>query len=314
METDRVWVLEDPDEIPRIRKKRANTPPSPPQRHPGVAFSWSILIWGAGQFYNRQGAAGTLLVLLMANFYVDPALIWMYRDPVFALLRGLTITPSHILATFTVCYFLGLLTWLASAEYAYLQSCATRTTAFRGIASAWLPATCSLLLPGWGQFLNGQGTKGTFFLLIALLGFFSVPTALGIWIVWPSLDTAVDRLLWEKVLVVLLFTIPAVFLIWPFSGFDALKVSRDETKKEPVLKRLEYANNRRRMFGWGRGVFPFFKRTVVFAAFLILFSTITYYYGPRDYYLSRLQQLQVHLSEQQMVLIPQLIGRLLDHA
>jgi hypothetical protein len=137
---------------------------------------------------------------------------------------------------------------------------------------------------------------------------------LGIWIVWPVLDTAVERLFWEKVLVVLLLTMPAVLLVWPLSGFDALKVSRDETMKEPVLKRLEYANNRRRMFGWGRGVFPFFKRTVVFAALLMLFSTITYYYGPRDYYLSRLQQLQAHLSEQQMVLIPQLIGRLLDHA
>jgi TM2 domain-containing membrane protein YozV len=314
MDSDRVWVLEDPDERPRNQKRRASASPAPPQKHPGVAFSWSVIIWGAGQFYNRQGAAGTLLVLLMANFYVDPVLIWMYRDSLFTLLRGLAITPSQILATLTACYFLGLFTWLVSAEHAYLRSCATRTAAFRGIANVWLPAVCSLLLPGWGQFLNGQGKKGTFFLLTALLGFFAAPTALGIWITWPSLDTPVERLFWEKVLIVLLLTIPAVLLIWPLSGFDALKVSRDETKKEPVLKRLEYANNRRRMFGWSRGVFPFFKRTVLFVTLLILFSTMTYHYGPRDYYLSRLQQLQVHLSEQQMVLIPQLIGRLLDQA
>ena len=315
---DRVWVLDDPDEQPRVRKKhtKKHTATGPPraQQNPAAAFSWSILIWGGGQIYRNQGTAGALLILLMVNFYVHPVWLWSYRGPVLAWLQGFAITPSQMLVAATLFYLSGLLIWLISAEHAYLRTCATRTTAFRGIGSAWLPGACSLVLPGWGQFLNGQPKKGTFFLLIALLGFFAVPTALGIWIAWPSLDTAVDRLFWEKVLVVLLLTIPAVLLIWPLSGFDALKVSRDEMKKEPLLKRLECANNRRRIFGWGHEVVPFFKRTAVLGVVLVLFSTIAYSYGPRDYYFARLQQLQIHLSHQHMVLIPQLIGRLLHHA
>lgn len=313
METDRVWVLEDPDERPRVRKKSTATPPPRVQKNPAVAFSWSILVWGGGQIYRNQGSIGALLLLLMVNFYADPVLIWLYRDPVLAWLRGLAITSSQILTAATLFYFSGLLVWLSSAEQAYHRITADRTEPFRGIDSSWIPTVCSMVLPGWGQFLNGQAQKGALFLLVGLLGFFAVPTALLIWFFWPHLETATDRLFWERNLVALIFVTPIVLLLWPLNCFDALKVSLDETKKEPVFKRLEYANNRRRMFGWGRGVFPFFKQTVTFALVLVLCATIAYYAFPRDYYVTLLQHLQVQLSQQHMVLIPQLIGRLLHH-
>jgi TM2 domain-containing membrane protein YozV len=313
METERVWVLEDPDERPRPRKIGAGSAHPRPQPHPGVAFSWSMLIWGGGQIYNRQGRAGALLILLMVNFYLDPALLWIYRDPLFTFIRGLAITPSQMLGTVIVCYFLGVFTWLASAERAYYRAWTTRTEAFQGIASAWLPAGCSLIIPGWGQFLNGQPEKGALFLLSALLGFLAVPTALIIVLFWPALELAGERLFWERTLAATILLSALVLLVWPFSWFDALKVSLDDTKKEPVLKRIEYANNRRRMFGWRRGVFPFFKQTVMFALFLVLCTAVAYSAFPRDYYVTRLQRLQIQLSDQHMVLIPQLIGRLLRH-
>lgn len=311
MDNDRVWVLEDPDERPRGRKKPVGDHASRPQKNPAVAFTLSILVWGGGQIYNHQGNIATLLILLMVNFYVDPALIWMYRDPLFTLLRGFGITPSQMLVAMTLCYFSGLLVWLSSAEQAYHRTTARRIDTFRGVNSSWIPAACSLVLPGWGQFMNGQAEKGALFLLVALLGFFSVPTILVIWFFWPALETAADRLFWERILVAIICLTSMVVLLWPLNCFDALKVSLDETKKEPILKRLEYANNRRRMFGWGRGVFPFFKQTVVFALFLIFCSAIAYYSFPQAYYVTLLQRLQVQLSQQQMVLIPQLLDRLL---
>jgi hypothetical protein len=67
------------------------------------------------------------------------------------------------------------------------------------------------------------------------------------------------------------------------------------------------------MFGWRRGLFPFFKQTVMFALFLVLCTAVAYSAFPRDYYVTRLQRLQVQLSHQHMVLIPQLINRLLRH-
>jgi TM2 domain-containing membrane protein YozV len=311
MQGDRVWVLEDPDERPRVRKTPAVAPPRR-QTNPAVAFTLSLLIWGAGQIYNRQGKSGFLLILLMVNFYMDPVLIWVYRESFTIFLGAVTITSSQLLMVIGAFYCSGLIVWLFNAEHAYYGANKTRTEAFRGIESAFLPAACSLLIPGWGQFLNGQARKGTLFLMFALIGLVAVPALLIIPFFWPRLDTPADHLFWETILVAALVLSPLMLLIWPLNSFDALKVSRDDTKKEPVLKRLEYANNRRRMYGWGRGVFPYFKQTLVLGLFLALCLTVAYYQFPREYYAARLQSLQVQLSRQQMVLIPRLIDRFLQ--
>ena len=311
MQGDRVWVLEDPDERPRVRKTPAVAPPRP-QKSPAVAFTLSILIWGAGQIYNRQGKYGFLFILLMVNFYVDPVLIWVYRESLTPFLGWLDLTSSQILMVIGAFYCSGLIVWLFNAEHAYYGANKTRTEAFCGIENALLPAACSLLIPGWGQFLNGQARKGTLFLMFALIGFVAVPALLIIPVFWPRLDTPADRLFWETVLAATMVLSPLTLLIWPLNSFDALKVSLDDTKKEPVLKRLEYANNRRRMYGWGRGVFPYFKQTLVLGLFLALCLTVAYYQFPREYYVARLQSLQVQLSRQHMVLIPRLIDRFLQ--
>jgi TM2 domain-containing membrane protein YozV len=311
MQDERVWVLEDPDERPRVRSESAVSS-SRPQKNPAVAFTLSIFIWGAVQFYNRQGNVGTLLVLLMANFVVDPILVWIYREPIVAFLRGLPVTSSQMLAAITLFYFSGLLIWLSGAERAYHKTNAARTEPFQGTRVAWLPAVCSFLLPGWGQFLNGQAGKGALFLFTTLLVFFAAPTAVLIWLFWPELETAADRLFWERMLAATLLAAPLALVVWPLNCLDALRVGRDEVKKEPLLKRLEYANNRRRMYGWERGVFPFFRRTVMFAVVLVLCSSIAYFAFPQDYYVSLLQDLQTRLSQRHMVLIPHVIDRLLQ--
>jgi TM2 domain-containing membrane protein YozV len=306
-----VWVLEDPDERPRVHKKPAVAPPQP-QKNPAVAFTLSLLIWGTGQIYNRQGKLGFLLILLMVNFYMDPVLIWVYRESLTLFLGTVTITSSQRLMAIGAFYLSGLIIWLFNAEHAYYGANKTRTDVFRGIENSLLPVVCSLLIPGWGQFLNGQAKKGTLLLPLTLIGLFAVPALAIIPLFWPRLDTATDRFFWETVLVAVLALSPLILLIWPLSSFDALKVSLDDTKKEPVLKRLEYANNRRRMYGWGRGVFPYFKQTLILGLFLVFSLAVAYYQFPRDYYVARLQSLQVQLSQQHLVLIPRLIDRFLQ--
>ncbi len=313
MPGDHVWVLDDPDERPRVRKKPAVAAPPPrPQKNPGVAFTLSLVIWGAGQIYNRQWKLGFLLFLLMVNFYLDPVLILIYRESLTPFLGWVDLTASQLLMGIAAFYLSGLIVWLFSAEHAYYGANTTRTEVFRGIGNSLLPVVCSLVIPGWGQFLNGQARKGTLFLLCALIGLFAVPALVIIALFWPRLDTAADRLFWETVLVALLILAPLTLLIWPLNSFDALKVSLDDTKKETVRKRLEYTNNRRRMYGWGRGVFPYFKQTLMLVLFMVLGFVVTYYYFPREYYVARLQSLQVQLSQEQMVLIPRLIDRLLQ--
>jgi TM2 domain-containing membrane protein YozV len=248
----------------------------------------------------------------MVNFYMDPVLIWVYRESLTLFLGTVTITSSQRLMAIGAFYLSGLIIWLFNAEHAYYGANKTRTDVFRGIENSLLPVVCSLLIPGWGQFLNGQAKKGTLLLPLTLIGLFAVPALAIIPLFWPRLDTATDRFFWETVLVAVLALSPLILLIWPLSSFDALKVSLDDTKKEPVLKRLEYANNRRRMYGWGRGVFPYFKQTLILGLFLVFSLAVAYYQFPRDYYVARLQSLQVQLSQQHLVLIPRLIDRFLQ--
>jgi len=309
---DPVWVIEDPDDPSVIKKKRQKAAAQQaPQQNPALAFSLSMLVWGAGQLYNRQGKIGTLLMLLMANFYLAPISAWIYWDALASAVSWPSITPFQFMATLAALYFVGLAIWLCNAEYAYRAAARTRTKAFHGVDNRWLPAVCSLIIPGWGQFLNGQTGKGVFYLVFALMALFAIPVLLVTPTVWPALDSPTDRLLWERICVALLLVAPLATLMWLFSSFDALKVSLDEMKKEPLIKRLEYANNRRRMYGWVRGVFPSLKATFLLGLFLLSCAIIAHYVFPREYYVASLQHLQVKLSQQDTVLLPGLIDRFL---
>jgi TM2 domain-containing membrane protein YozV len=305
---DKVWYVDDPDDPPPVRKKSAPSTPAP-QKSPAAAFSWSLVVWGSGQFYNRQGAIGFLLLLLMLNVTVTPTLLWVYWDAIAALQIPVSLTTSQFMGLIGTLYLGGLVVWFVGAVQAYYRTNRTRTAPFLGIANRFLPAFCSLLIPGWGQFLNGQPKKGTLFLLVAVVAFFTVPMLLMIGWGWPMIRSEADRFFWEVVLIAVAALAPVALLIWPVATFDALVVSRDDTKKEPVLKRLEYANNRRRMYGLARGVFPYFKQTLMLALLLALFATVTYYYAPRDYYIARFQDLRDASAARHMVLIPRLLDR-----
>jgi TM2 domain-containing membrane protein YozV len=309
---EKVWYVDDPDDPPIVSRTQTKAKPSRPQKNPAVAFSWSLVIWGAGQFYNRQGAIGFLLLLLMVNCLATPALLWMSWDALPVLQIPISLTTSQFMLMIDTLYLSGLIVWFVGAVQAYYRTNRARTEAFQGIANRLLPMCCSLLVPGWGQFLNGQAKKGVLFLFTAVIAFFAVPTLLMILWAWPMLDAAEDRLFWESVLVAVALLAPVALLIWPVAWFDAWVVSRDDTKKEPVLKRLEYANNRRRMYGLGRGVFPYFKQTMMLGLLLTLFVTVTYYYAPRDYYIARVQELRDASSRQHMVLVPRLLDQVYD--
>jgi TM2 domain-containing membrane protein YozV len=308
---DKVWYIDDPDDPPPVRKKSATTKPAP-QKSPAAAFSWSLVVWGSGQFYNRQGAIGFLLLLLMVNLVVTPALLWVYWDAIAALQIPISLTTSQFMGLIGTLYLAGLVVWFVGAVQAYYWTNRTRTAPFLGIANRFLPAFCSLLIPGWGQFLNGQPKKGTLFLFVTVIALFAVPMLLMILWGWPMIRSEADRLFWEVVLIAVAALAPVALLIWPVATFDALVVSQDDTKKEPVLKRLEYANNRRRMYGLIRGVFPYLKQTVMLGLLLVLFATATYYYAPRDYYIARLQALRDSASQRHMVLIPRLLDRVVQ--
>jgi hypothetical protein len=281
-------------------------------KNPALAFSLSLLIWGAGQIYNGQRKLGALFVLMMANFYAYLVLTILYWNSMITSAPAVYLGPFVIRIALGIVYFAGLLFWLFSALHAYYKATKLRGDRYTGVEIPLIPPPCSLLVPGWGQILNGQFKKGLFFLLFAMLGFLSIPSLLFIPEIWPALETAGQRFFMEWMLVISLILAPIVLLVWLFSIFDAFKVALDDIKKEPIRERIRYTVNRIRMQGLVRGTMPYMKLTLVLTICLLVSLTISYFFFPQRYYVTFLRNVQSQMSQREMVLIPELATRLLE--
>lgn len=174
------------------------------------------------------------------------------------------------------------------------------------------PFLCSLLIPGWGQHLNGQPVKGSIFfccLIFSLFSIISIPAAL---LAWPSLEASGARTILEGIFTLMLLSAPLIPLLWIVGSFDALKVSIDDLKKERLLDRIKCANNRRRTQGLVRGVFPHFRSTLFLLLFLAFLVLITDHAVPEHFYRDQLMDAQAWLRSRGMTIVPVLIGRLLS--
>ena len=313
MPKDDVWVIEDPWEkpSPAVRKKANNIPETKSTergRSPAAAFSLSLLVWGAGQIYNGQRALGFLFLLIMANFYTVLGMIWFHGGLLLSLLAKLQITPFELFVACGLFIFSGLLFWFITALHAFYTS-EGQPPLINAEERSILPPLCSLIMPGWGQILNGQVVKGIFFLLLTIPGLLTVPILLMAPRLWPMADSAAQRLFLEKMLMAAALAVPVFILTWIVGIYDAGKVSLDPDKREPLWNRMKYAVNRLRMKGWARGVLPQMEVILMLVLFLTFFLTYSYYYFPKKFYTDRLESLQKTLSDQGMVLLPNVIDR-----
>lgn len=317
MSKEDVWFIPDPPEkSPSIsRNKKEKSPaesPKRPKRSPAVAFSLSLAIWGAGQIYNGQKKLGFLFLLLMINFYTVLWAISFHWSIIGSFLAKFQITSFDLLVVCGAFYLCGLLFWLIGALQAYHRSAGWKPRPKEDEKPSLWPLFCSLIMPGWGQILNGQRKKGIFFLFLAVPGLLALPVSLAASSLWPVLKKAPEHLLLEKVFIAAILTLPFSFLIWIIGIYDAGRIAFDPDKKEPLLDRISYALNRLRMKGWGRGVVPHLKIAMMLILLLAFSLTYSYYYFPKHFYAGRLESLRQALSDDGMVLIPRLIDRSLQ--
>lgn len=304
-----VWVLDE-------SQSRSVSPKAVPskrlEKNPALAFSLSLFFWGGGQIYNRQRGLGFLFILIMANVYTILALMILYWEFITSSLKAVYITSFQVFAACGIFYLLGLIFWAFNAIQSYHKAIKTRTDPFKGIDNRLLPPLCSFLVPGWGQFLNGQPKKGGCFLLFALAGQSVLAVFLLISLVWPGLDSDMDRFLLEKVLAIAVILVPLIVMFWGVGIYDAMRISLDPIKKEPLRKRVEYAINRIRIKGWKQGVVSRAKPTFALGLFLALSLILGYDYFPQRDYVIMLKGVRLQLSEQKMVLIPHVIDQFLQ--
>jgi TM2 domain-containing membrane protein YozV len=311
----KVWVIGDGPEkqvsATKISQRNISTfqEKSTKQRNPSLAYSLSIIIWGWGQFYNRQWRSGILFLLFMINFYLFMSIVVIYWES----LKSICFDCSGTLLIFGLFYLSGLIVWHFNAWQAYFKSIKSNIKPLNGIKMTLLPAVCSLLMPGWGQLLNGQTKKGLFFQLFSLTGLATLPFILIIFLVWPTLEASRSRHIIEWIFSISIILSPFILMMWIFNIFDAAKVSIDNTKKETLPIRIKHAANRFRyhtqIYGWKNAVRPLIKRNILIIL-LLIFCVITYHYVPKKFYMQQLQNLGYRMSEKEMTVIPSIIKKL----
>jgi TM2 domain-containing membrane protein YozV len=309
---DKVWVVADPDEYLNPRRTRQITEEvsSRGEKDPALAYTLSLLFWGAGQLYNGQRTKGLSYVCLALYCNALAILLYMFQEELPLYLRFFSMSPAQAVLFAVFLLFFFLIFWVSNASDAYHTSIKARRTTFTGVTSRTWPLFCSLIVPGWGQFLNGQPVKGSLFAICAAFGISSLLSVLGILQTWPFLENSYARLMVEGVLMLSLLSLLPMPFLWILGVFDAWKVGQDDIKKEPLLERLKAANNRRRAYGWVHGVFPQLKRTLFLALFLIVLATITVrFYFPWNSYRQYLDEALNWSSNQGMMLVPELIRR-----
>jgi TM2 domain-containing membrane protein YozV len=311
---EKVWVVNDPDELFRKTSPIRSGGSSLSEKDPAKAYSLSLLFWGGGQLHNDQLVKGTAFLVLMFAFFAGTVLSAVYWDSLLHFLRARGVSLANAFLAAEVLLFCVLFFWAYNAGDAYHEAVKTRKRPFPGVKSRVSPLLCSLLVPGWGQFLNGQPVKGSVFTGFAVFGIFSVISVPAVLVAWPHLEVSAARLFIEGILSVALLFLPLVPVIWIMAVYDAFSVSVEDLKKESLWERIKAANNRLRTQGWERAVLPRFKSTLALGLVLAFLLIVIGYSVPKGYYANELGLIRKQLSEQGMTVLPEFIGRLLSQA
>jgi TM2 domain-containing membrane protein YozV len=309
---EKVWVIEDPDERPKVRRTKPISKEHALHagRNPAVAFSLSMFFWGAGQLYNHRRGKGAAFMVLMLLSGPGTLLALAYRQTLLAFLAFLGISHTNAFLFAETMLLSTFIFWTYNAGDAYHEARKEEQKPFTGVSNRVCPALCSLLVPGWGQFLNGQPVKGSIFMGFSVIGLFSIVTLPLAYLAWPSLEPSDTRSFIEVIFECTILFTPVIPALWIFSTYDALQISLDEYRKEPLWERIKAANNRRRVQGWMRGVFPQIKGTIALGLFLTLLVIIVRNYFPASYYNEVLTSTRLLLQKRGMTLLPEFIDKL----
>lgn len=311
---EKVWVVNDSDQYFPSKNASRNSPElsHPFEKSPAVAYSLSLLFWGAGQIYNGQKLKGQCFLVLMLLSCIGAVLSVAFWRPLFQILRSFDLSCLSIFIAAEVLFFVALVFWSYNASDAYHTAVKARKTPFTEVPSSVYPVLCSLIIPGWGQHLNGQPSKGSFFACVSIFSVFSAVSIPAALLVWPSLEASEARRTMEGIFTLLVLFVPLIPVLWIFGSYDAFKVSIDDLKKEPLLDRIKYANNRRRTQGLVSGVIPHIRSTIFLLLLLAFLYIISSHIFPKNFYIDHLAEAQTWLRNRGMTIVPMLIGKLLS--
>ncbi len=248
----------------------------------------------------------------MLLFYSALSALIAFRYSVGRFISEFYIPASLVIFGLVIFLAGGLVAWLFNAVDAYYRTASIRFELFRGVDNEFWPLLCSLLYPGWGQFLNGQPKKGVFFLLFGLLGTFSAVVLTVSQGAWSVLKTSPDRFAFEIYLVAALLVLPISLLMWIIAAHDAFWSCRQPVRKRPLPKRVQYFRDRARAHGIMRILVPKIRSTVLSGLLLTVLLLAGMQYLPRKYYVDSLEEIRLEMLNSNMRITPDLVRKAIE--
>lgn len=192
---------------------------------PAVASSLSLLVWGLGQLYNGDIKLATLFFLCEVLILAFHYFLYMTWDRVKGFAHLFFINEWELMLYASSIDFCVIFFMIYNVAQAY-RGAEARTGTYSGLHRPFVSGFASLLVPGWGQLLNGQLGKATFFLFSFLMQLY----LLGIYLLSPFYRILADlnppQLLMKKAILVGMSGLFATALSWILSTYDAVLVAR----------------------------------------------------------------------------------------
>jgi hypothetical protein len=310
MANTQVYVLGDSLETPR---KPPGVGAGAPLRDAARAASLSLFLWGGGQLYNGQRAIADWLLLLQVLFFgviAVGAIFWSRLAGWLDWYFRLDTTGPAVLA---LLFVWGAAGWIWGALQAYREADRRSPERFAGKEREGSAALCSLAVPGWGQYLNGQPRKGATFQALVLLEGLAWLTLLAAYSGFESLQRPENRAVVEQALLWAAAAVPLLAFAHVLSAYDALKVARYPGLRQGPWLRMKFAWTRYRT-GTARQL-PSAKRRIralVLILLLVTADVVAIFYSPRSFYANQAAWLARHLRGKGMVQVPALLDTLRD--
>lgn len=301
---EKVYVIGDSLETPQQKRGEDGRP----QRDPARSASLSLLLWGGGHLYNGRRAAADwlfLLQILLLGLLIVGGLNWRHLIGWLDLHFRLDRTgPALLLLLFVW----GASGWVGGTFQAYREADSRGSEPFAGKEREGIAALCSLAVPGWGQYLNGQPRKGAAFQALALLEVLAWLTLFAVYSGFESLRRPENRAALEGGFLAAAAALPLLAFAHVLSAYDAFKVARYPGLRRGMFTRMQFAWNRYRI-GAPRQL-PSAKRRIralVLILLLVLADLVAIFYSPRSFYANQAAWVAGHLRGKGMVRAPALL-------
>jgi len=192
---------------------------------PAGAASLSLFVWGSGQWLNGDRDLAMLLALSQGLIAALHYLIVHTWSPIRRMAHVFFVDEWELLLGAAAIDFWLIFLLLFNVSQAF-KSAERQRGVFTGLKQPWLSGLASIVVPGWGQILNGQLRKGLFF----LLAFVTQGYLLAFYLLTPLYrivsDLDPNQVLLREIIQYGKVLLVVTTLLWMMSIYDAVLVAR----------------------------------------------------------------------------------------